>query len=56
MVDCPEGAQLEALRKRRRGGGRARIAPARKFLGVSYYACKPIILVFEDFHNFIPAF
>ena len=40
--------------KRRRGGGKANIALARKFLGVIYYTLKNN-WVFQDFPNFVLA-
>ena len=40
--------------QRRRGGGKANIALARKFLGVIYHTLKNN-WVFEDFPNFVPA-
>ena len=40
--------------QRRRGGGKANIALARKFLGVIYYTLKNN-WVFEDFPNFVLA-
>ena len=40
--------------QRRRGGGKANIALARKFLGVVYHTLKND-WVFEDFPNFVPA-
>ncbi len=40
--------------QRRRGGGKANLALARKFLGVIYHPLKNV-WVLEDFLNFVPA-